>query len=99
MSMPPKRSRTLTANRVDDRLDWRDPNMPCVRDYVVENDFGQIVERGTELVGPKRVSNVAKKDLHNPAKEFPTYHVDPSYNWGKKAKRCKAQRLKAYGLG
>jgi hypothetical protein len=85
----------VSGHPVDDRLDWRDPEMPCIRDYVVEDDFGFVTERGVELVKPKEVSKVARVDLRETSN--PTYHVDKSYDWGLEARRRKAKRLRSYG--
>lgn len=64
----------------DKRLDWRDPTMPVIRDYIVEDDLGILVERGTEEVPPEVITEVAAYALIDCP--FPDWKDDPSYNWG-----------------
>jgi hypothetical protein len=76
-------------------LDWRDPDMPAIRDYLIEDDWGRIVEIGTEEVPPAIVTQVARQDMREASN--PTHRFDSSYYWGEEARRRKAERLKRYG--
>ena len=68
-------------------LDWRDPEMPAVRDYI--DDDGELK---VELVKPKDIVTVAREDLRD--MPVPRYNSDPSYFWGAGAKKRKARRFR-----
>lgn len=69
----------------DSRLDWRDPDMPCIR--VAEDiETGKL---STELVPPEDVRIEARNDLKKP--EFPRYGSDPSYWWSEEARYNKQE--------
>ncbi len=72
--------------RPDTRLDWRDPNMPCIR--VTENVWSG--ELTSELVPPPEVQAEARKDLKHA--QLPIYKMDPSYWWVKQAQFEKLER-------
>jgi hypothetical protein len=67
------------------RLDWRDPKMPALRDYVEYDALGNIVGSGVEVVEPKVVTEVAREDLTESTE--PSWNDDPSYHWGHDRKR------------
>jgi hypothetical protein len=78
----------------DDRLDWRDPDMPCIR--VADNVFtGEIT---VELVPPEDVTAEARDDLKRAKTSLPSYHLDPSYSWAQQASFNKLE-AKALKLG
>ena len=68
-------------SRPDRRLDWRDPEMPCLREYKVEDADCNIIERGMDEVRPQEVSQVATQDLGETGE--PSWRNDPSYFWGR----------------
>lgn len=68
-------------------LDWRDPEMPVVRDYI--DDEGELK---TELVKPSVQVIVSKEDLRD--LPMPRYKDDPSYFWGEGKPRRKARRFR-----
>jgi hypothetical protein len=70
------------------RLDWRDPEMPAVRDYLDE-DTGELK---VELVRPEDVTTVAKEDLID--LPVPKWSRDPSYFWGEGKRKRKARRFR-----
>lgn len=69
----------------DKRLDWRNPNMRLVREYVITDDFGFVKERGTELVKPEIVKAEARVSLK--LSDEPSWRFDPSYHWGRNRRR------------
>jgi hypothetical protein len=77
--------------RKDTRPDWRDPNMPVVREYKIENEYGQVIERGVELASPEEVQAEAREALKASRKDpsLPSYHNDASYYWADIAKYVK----------
>ena len=77
--------------RPDNRLDWRDPNMPCLR--VAEDVYtGELT---TEVVPPREVRAEARRDFKNA--DLPRYGSDPSYYWSAEA-RYKKQEARASKL-
>jgi len=60
----------------DTRPDWRDPNLPVIREYRMAN--------GTLLrnVDPEYEQRYRAHLLSTAAQR--TYHTDPSYNWRRK---------------
>lgn len=69
--------------RRDDRLDWRDPNMPVIREYVIRDD-DKLIERGIELASPELTTAEAREGLRLQARkprEFSSWNRDPSYHW------------------
>jgi hypothetical protein len=69
------------------RLDWRDPEMPALRDYVEYDAFGNVVGSGVEVVKPKVVTEVAREDLRESTE--PGWREDTSYHWARGRKRCR----------
>ena len=62
----------------DNRLDWRDPNMPAL-----ERRFRS----------PEEITRLAKTRLEasfgpRASRYFPDYKNDPSYDWAKKVKKA-----------
>ena len=66
-------------------LDWRNPDMPALRDYIVQDPLGQVIERGVEEVAPKDISKEAIFDLADSYE--PSWKDDPSYFWGMSRQR------------
>lgn len=61
----------------DNRLDYHDPDMPCIR--IAEDCRGQL---STEVIPAAEVQAEALKDLTlADPKVFPKYRGDPSYYW------------------
>lgn len=69
-------------------LDWRDPEMPAVRDYIDDDDG----ELKVELVKPEDISLVAREDLREVG--LPRYKDDPSYFWGEGRQKRGARRFR-----
>jgi hypothetical protein len=67
------------------RLDWRDPDMPALRDYEEYDSLGNVIGRGVEVVKSKVVTKVAWEDLRESAE--PDWRNDPSYSWARPARR------------
>jgi hypothetical protein len=68
----------MKRGRPDNHLDWRDPDMPCVR--VTKDRTGKLA---VELIPPKEVRAEARKDFKNA--DLPRYRGDPSYWWSTEA--------------
>lgn len=75
--------------RKDTRLNWRDPNMPVIREYVVHDEYDHVIGKGVELVSPEEVTTEAKASLRIKDPECPKFRNDPSYNWALQAKYVK----------
>jgi hypothetical protein len=65
----------------DNRLDWRDPNMPCLRIAKPENDPN--APWGVYPFPPDTIHEYHKRAMVSPRIE-PTWKYDPSYFWNKK---------------
>lgn len=66
--------------RPDNRLDWRDKNMPVLR----------AMDTGMEELTPESESEYSQ-DVMNRSLE-PTWRNDPSYNWVKATARKRKRR-------
>lgn len=69
-------------------LDWRDPEMPVIRDYIDE-DTGELK---VEVVKPSDMVIVATEDMVDVP--LPGYKSDPSYFWGEGKRKRKARRYR-----
>lgn len=71
----------------DTRLDWRDPEMPVIRDYEVQDEgLGIVVERGTEVVTDlKLVQRLSRNNMAD--SQEPNWREDPSYRWARPGSR------------
>jgi hypothetical protein len=75
--------------RLDRRLDWRDPAMPCIR--VTEDVWSG--EIASELVPPEVVQAVAIEGMG-----VSRASLDPSYHWGLETAFRRQERLEASGF-
>lgn len=62
----------------DNRLDWRDPNMPVIRKVFINNEPA-VVE-----IPPKKIEEYYHNKIFGFEYDAPTYNNDPSYWWRKK---------------
>lgn len=68
----------------DKRLDWRDPDMPCIRFGIYPN--GKLIEL---RVKPERVQEHHADSFDNSYlnPDEPHFEIDPSYWWNKKYRK------------
>lgn len=66
----------------DNRLDWRDPNMPCLRTGMVDNVVG------LHSIDPDSIKNYYARKMTQYDFDVgpPSYKDDPSYWWNKRNK-------------
>lgn len=66
----------------DDRLDWRDPNMPALRYGVVDG-----IE-GMHEIKPEHITQYYHAKMHHPFNSAPNWKNDPTYNLKKNKNSC-----------
>lgn len=85
---------TRRNKELDDRLDWRDPGMPCIR--LAEDVWSGAIT--SELVPPEDITAEARDDLKRAKTSLPSFRLDPSYSWSQQASFAKLE-AKAAKLG
>lgn len=65
----------------DDRLDWRDPEMPVIRKVTIQG------REEVREIPPKYIEQYYKNKIFGAYYDAPNWRDDPSYNWNRKVQR------------